>query len=126
MDGMDRESGLALSGEAHLIQSIGDILSTPIGTRVMRRAYGFDHALLDAPMSPPILIEVFVGVAEAIRRWEPRLTLRRVRLDETGADGAATLTLWGDVEPEAPVGGERVPVELVVPLRPPNDKPVTP
>lgn len=121
MSGMDRESGLALAGEAHLIQSIGDILSTPVGTRIMRRAYGFDHDLLDAPMTPVILIEVFVAVAGAIRRWEPRLTLRRVRLDGTGADGSATLTLWGEVETVSPTGGARVPVELVVPLRPPDD-----
>ena len=40
MTGMDRETGKSLSGIEHLRQSIRDILTTPIGSRVMRRDYG--------------------------------------------------------------------------------------
>src|SRR3546814_12586651 len=47
MIGVDRATGQRLDGNDHLAQSIGDILSTPIGTRVMRRDYG---SMLTAPI----------------------------------------------------------------------------
>jgi phage baseplate assembly protein W len=40
MQGMNRNTGRKLSGVDHLRQSIVDILTTPIGSRVMRRDYG--------------------------------------------------------------------------------------
>lgn len=38
--GMSRDSGKELKGIDHLRQSITDILTTPVGTRVWRRDYG--------------------------------------------------------------------------------------
>ncbi|MBJ3641459.1 baseplate assembly protein, partial [Salmonella enterica subsp. enterica serovar Weltevreden] len=38
--GMNASSGHAITDNEHIAQSIGDILLTPIGSRVMRRAYG--------------------------------------------------------------------------------------
>ncbi len=73
---MSNTSGKALDGLDHLYQSIRDILTTPIGTRVMRREYGsrlFD--LIDRPTEPGLLIEVHAAVAEALDRWEPRFRL---------------------------------------------------
>lgn len=40
MIGMDRVSRNPLADLLHLRQSITDILSTPIGSRIMRREYG--------------------------------------------------------------------------------------
>nr|BFE89966.1 hypothetical protein GCM10020185_05020 [Pseudomonas brassicacearum subsp. brassicacearum] len=40
MIGVDRRTGQPLSGQAHLRQSIEDILSTPVGSRRMRPEYG--------------------------------------------------------------------------------------
>lgn len=40
MRGMNSETGKTISGIEHLKQSIVDILTTPVGTRVMRRDYG--------------------------------------------------------------------------------------
>ncbi|MEE2577407.1 phage baseplate protein, partial [Pseudomonas aeruginosa] len=40
MIGMDRRSGLPLSGLAHLKQSVEDNLTTPLGSRRMRPEYG--------------------------------------------------------------------------------------
>ena len=37
---MNRNTGKAITGVAHLTQSVADILLTPIGSRVMRRGYG--------------------------------------------------------------------------------------
>jgi hypothetical protein len=50
MIGMDAVTGKPMYDTAHLSQSIGDILSTPIGSRVMRRDYGSAlFELVDAP-----------------------------------------------------------------------------
>ena len=38
--GMHRTTGAGLSGIEHLRQSIADILTTPLGTRLQRRTYG--------------------------------------------------------------------------------------
>ncbi|MCV6588938.1 MAG: hypothetical protein OIF57_07920 [Marinobacterium sp.] len=40
MQGMDSVTGKPLADMAHIRQSITNILTTPIGTRVMRRDYG--------------------------------------------------------------------------------------
>lgn len=78
--------GADLSADAHLAQSISDILSTPIGTRVMRRAYGSDlPALIDTPISPATAIDLYQAVAEALDEWEPRIALERVQIDEARA-----------------------------------------
>ena len=61
MIGMSRETGTALDGNAHLAQSIGDILSTPLGARVMRRDYGSDLPdLIDRPLNGETLIDVLL------------------------------------------------------------------
>lgn len=77
--GLGSADGLAVAGEAHLRQSIRDILLTPIGSRVMNRAYGSNApALLDAPMNPGTVADLVAATAEALYAWEPRVTLKRV------------------------------------------------
>jgi phage baseplate assembly protein W len=95
MIGMDRTTGKLLSGEAHLAQSIGDILSTPIGTRVGRRDYGsLLPALIDQPYNAALRIRLFAATAVALLRWEPRIALKRVGLTRAD-DGAFTLSIEG-------------------------------
>ncbi|MBX9860649.1 MAG: GPW/gp25 family protein [Sphingomonas sp.] len=87
MIGMDAQTGKRLDGDAHLAQSIGDILTTPIGSRVLRRDYGSAlFELIDQPMNALGRLRVFAAVADALRRWEPRLRITRVALG--GTDGA--------------------------------------
>jgi phage baseplate assembly protein W len=79
MLGMNASTGAAIEGEDHLAQSVGDILSTPIATRIMRRDYGsLLFELVDAPTTPSTLQQVYAAVALALHRWEPRLRLTRV------------------------------------------------
>lgn len=90
---MDRRSGKPISQARHIGQSITDILTTPVGTRVMRRTYGshvFD--LVDAPGNDVGALQLVAAAADAIERWEPRARLRQGRLT-VGADGRAVLTL---------------------------------
>ena len=76
---MNRTTGAAISGLEHLRQSVGDILSTPIGSRVMRREYGsLVPELIDHPDNNASQVRLFSAVASALLRWEPRFRLTRV------------------------------------------------
>lgn len=97
MIGISKSSGLAIDGNAHLAQSIADILSTPLGTRVQRRDYGsllFD--LIDQPLNGATRALVHAATAIAISRWEPRLRLRKVNMDGQPAQGNLIINIEGD------------------------------
>ncbi|WP_417262626.1 GPW/gp25 family protein [Celeribacter sp.] len=98
MSGMSRTYGNLMTAEAHLVQSIQDILTTPVGSRVMRPTYGSAlPELIDAPMNGETLVDVFAATAEAIDAWEPRYELTRVTV--ASADrGAMELQLYGETD----------------------------
>lgn len=94
--GMTRSTGDYIDAWGHLQQSIQDILTTPIGTRVHRRDYGSRlPRLVDRPMNPSLRTELVAATAEALERWEPRLKLDRVLIEAASEAGHITLTLWG-------------------------------
>lgn len=79
MRGTDAKTGKPLEGIAHLRQSVRDILTTPLGSRVMRRDYGSRlFALVDAPLNDQTKVEIFAATAEALVKWEPRLLVQQV------------------------------------------------
>lgn len=81
MSGFNRHTGKPLSAYDHLRQSVVDILTTPIGSRVMRRDYGSRlYELIDKPANPALKLSVFAAVIDALRLWEPRLIVDRVLL----------------------------------------------
>lgn len=92
---MSRETGRSLSEIEHLKQSVVDILSTPIGSRVMRRDYGSRlFYLIDAPLNRATLIDLYAAVAEALAKWEDRITVQQV--DVTSSQiGQITLAITG-------------------------------
>jgi len=95
MIGMDAATGRTIEGDAHLAQSIRDILATPIGSRVMRRDYGSRLPdLIDAPITGETIALVYAATAEALARWEPRLTLLSMALEDVAA-GALTMRVTG-------------------------------
>ena len=95
--GMDRQTGRRITGDAHLAQSIADILTTPKGTLVMLRDYGSDLPdIIDQPINGETLIDVYQATAEALDRWEPRLKLERVQITQARA-GFAELELSAEV-----------------------------
>lgn len=77
--GLDRATGAAIAGVDHLVQSQTVLLTTPIGTRVMRRDVGCDLPI-DQPQTAGLTADIVASVAAAIIAWEPRETLRRVRV----------------------------------------------
>lgn len=91
--GIDPVSGTVVDELAHIRASIAEILKTPVGTRVMRRAFGshvFD--LIDAPGDPVTAIRMISAAADAIERWEPRVRLVSGRVD-VALSGEATISL---------------------------------
>ncbi|EKG31390.1 MULTISPECIES: GPW/gp25 family protein [Pseudomonas syringae group] len=95
MIGMDRETGLPLSGLDHLRQSIADILTTPEGSRRIRPEYGSKLArFVDLPVTAGWRSAVQAEVSRAIGRWEPRVKLQSVRAISV-IDGQVTFALKG-------------------------------
>jgi uncharacterized protein len=93
--GMNAINGQALGALAHLHQSLRDLLTTPMGSRVMRRHYGSEvPELIDQPLNGTTRLRLYAATAYAIQRWEPRLQLSRVQLDYN-TQGTANLTLEG-------------------------------
>ena len=115
MLGMDRSTGAPLDGDAHLAQSIGDILTTPVGTRVMLRDYGsMLFELIDRPINAATRLLFLAASADAIARWEPRIRLTRVNFSTTGADGRAALDIEG-YRTDRPAGANSF-TRLAIPL----------
>lgn len=103
MRGIDASNGKALSGLAHLRQSIRDVLTTPIGSRVMRRDYGSRlFELVDAPMNAQTRAEIFAATVEALVTWEPRILVLQVRLTDA-EPGKFSLDLTAQYIPEGRV-----------------------
>lgn len=99
MSGMNNNTGGLLFGISHLRQSIINILTTPLGSRVMRREYGSRlYELVDAPINAQTLVEIYAATAEALIRWEPRLRLTRVRVEHAGI-GSLVISLEGEYRP---------------------------
>lgn len=95
MRGTHVATGKPVSGVEHLRQSVADILSTPIGSRVMRRDYGSNiPALIDQPDNPATQVRVYAAAATALMRWEPRLRLQKLRASRNRA-GQLVLDVQG-------------------------------
>lgn len=110
MNGVNNTTGQILKGHAHLRQSTTDILTTPIGSRVMRREYGSRlFELVDAPMNEDTFAEMYAATAEALERWEPRLRLLNVGVTSVN-DGHITLDLVGEYLPD----GKEIKLEGLV------------
>ncbi|MCY1363452.1 Lysozyme [compost metagenome] len=96
MPGMNATTGRALDALAHLRQSIADILTTPIGSRVMRREYGSQIPdLIDQPTNGDTVVRLYAATAMALMRWEPRLRLTRVQFYRGAEPSSVTLELEG-------------------------------
>lgn len=111
---MSASNGRTLSDLAHIRQSIRDILTTPIGSRVMRRDYGsLLPELIDQPLNGATLLRAQAATVLALARWEPRIRIDRVRFAHS-ADGALTI----DMDASRIDGARAVaPLALAIPLR---------
>lgn len=91
--GMNSTTGHAMTDDDHISQSVSDILSTPVGSRVMRRAYGSRlFELLDQPSNPALKLKLISAMYSALMRWEPRVTPTQITLEADTA-GVIAVTL---------------------------------
>lgn len=109
MPGMNATSGETLAEFDHIRQSIRDILTTPIGSRVMRREYGSMLAeLIDQPLNDATLLRAYAASVMAITRWEPRVRVLRVnRQVDASQHGRALLEIDAQIH-----DGQRFHVEV--------------
>lgn len=108
--GMSNLNGVKLSKRDHIGQSVNDILTTPVGTRIKRREYGshiFD--LVDSPDNATGALQMIAATAEAIERWEPRLDLQSASVT-AAMTGKATISLSGHIKDD----GQAVSYSVVI------------
>ncbi|WP_341816888.1 GPW/gp25 family protein [Wolbachia endosymbiont (group A) of Agelastica alni] len=95
MRGMSNKTGKELEGLEHLKQSIVDIVTTPIGSRIMRREYGSRLSeLIDRPINRDFTLEIYAATAKALEKWETRFKLEKVKITEV-KEGKVTIDLEG-------------------------------
>lgn len=89
---MSRTTGRPVADKlAAIRQSLHDIFTTPIGSRIQRREYGsLLFQLIDAPMNPANRLRLAAALVDAATRWEPRVTLESAII-EVGMDGKTVL-----------------------------------
>lgn len=103
--GVNREAGSVLSGFEHVEQSIGVILTTPIGSRVMRREFGSElFDLIDRPMTDQVILAVYAAAVMAIARWEPRYSLTNCHLVTASERGEIEFQFIGIYYPRGHLG----------------------
>lgn len=102
--GLNMTTGRAVGGLDHLRQSVRDILTTPPGSRVMRRDYGSDlFELIDRNLDGLTLAQIYAATIDALRKWEPRIRVTRVQaeaLPEELEAGRVSITIDGIYLPD--------------------------
>lgn len=115
MAGMCRHTGRALDGLDHLTQSVGDIITTRLDTRALRRWYGGEFMdLIDAPVNAGTMVDWTFAIADCLGRHEDRISITGVRFTQP-AEGQLQVILEGNLTTTGkavvlgaiPVGGRR-------------------
>ncbi|WP_443091778.1 GPW/gp25 family protein [Basfia succiniciproducens] len=92
---MNRDTGKTLTDESdHIKQSVADILTTQIGTRIARRDYGSNiPKLIDRPIDRILMLQLASSAVMALTKWEPRIKISQFKPSLN--DGKITATLVG-------------------------------
>jgi uncharacterized protein len=92
---MNVNTGKTISEISHIKQSIANILTTPIGSRVMRRDYGSNlFERIDQPTNGELIAEIYSDIVEALFIWEPRFAVEQVTVQAI-EKGKITIDLEG-------------------------------
>jgi len=88
---MNPETGLSMDEMESIQKSVGDIINTPIGSRVKRRPYGsIIPYLIDHPGNAVTVLRLMAATVMAISRWENRIAITGVDFD-INMDGEAVV-----------------------------------
>lgn len=109
---ISKKTGEALKTELESIQqSIQEILSTPIGSRIMRRQFGSDIPnLIDQPLNQTLVLRIYSAIYTPLILWEQRISIENISIHQ-GAVGSL------DVDLEAVHIGTNQILNLNIPLR---------
>lgn len=100
--GIDADTGRAITGWDHTMQSIRDIIVTDIGQRPMREYYGsLAMRALGRMINREELLPLISSIAAAIEVWEPRYRMLSFEIGGDAADGRLELTISGEYRPRA-------------------------
>ncbi len=101
MPGMHVSTGRQIDTDfAHIKQSVADILTTPINTRLMRRDYGsILPELIDQPLNAKTMLRLYAAIAIAIIRWEPRYQLIAIALTQNESRAVIKISGTTDNQP---------------------------
>lgn len=101
--GMNQQTGAALTDTDHIRQSVRDILTTPQGSRIVRREYGsMLFTLMDQPQNDALNLQLMAAVYSALSRWEPRVRLNSIQITRN-FDGSMQVDLTGQREDGSPL-----------------------
>ena len=108
MSGIAAEHWGVIDNFASALQGVETVLTTRIGTRVMRREFGGGVAeLLGRALTPPTFAAFQQLIASAIDLWEPRFLVRKITVtgttDEVRA-GTAGFSFEVDYRPRGHLG----------------------
>ena len=108
-------TGNQIDGIQHVRQSVSDIITTPVGSRVWRRDYGSRVPdLIDNPLNSSTLLSIYTETADALSKWEPRFTLQRIKWAQLAPDsGFVGLVLYGDIDLTQGAGNYKVAKQAI-------------
>lgn len=93
--GMNSQTGRTLTDDAHIKQSIKDIMLTPIGSRIERRNYGsMLFFLIDQPNQTATQLKIMSATVIALTQWEPRITINSMKFLSTEEKLCLELTYY--------------------------------
>ena len=93
--GMNPDGTGQLTDTDQLWNSVRDILTTPLASRVMRRDYGsMIPDLLDEPQNEVTRLQCMSAAVIALTMWEQRIALNGINISYS-KDGAVTAELVG-------------------------------
>lgn len=79
---ISRYDGQVLDYIDQIRQSIADILTTPIGSRVMRREYGsLLPELIDRPIDDVLVLQCYSAIYSALYLWEDRIIIESIGIE---------------------------------------------
>ena len=119
--GVDRRTGVVISGLDHVRQSVEVIFTTAIGSRVLRRTFGsrIPGLLMRENLTPEAMARFFFALTVAIDLWEPRLQVTRVfypappNVPSTIRMGAIAFAVLCSYRPEALSGDTTSDVQAI-------------
>lgn len=108
----DANTGKPLDRFRHVRQSIRDIITTPLGSRLMNPEYGcglFEY--VDAPLTGGNILRISQVIHAALVRWERRVRIVRTEVLGIVQNGKFQIVVYFEPENERDQTLERIEVQ---------------